>query len=73
MPCKPVGRPATCRARKPGINANTSERYRFNYGRKWHLERMPQSQIRLPANTDDAPDFAFMEAYVRRLPFGSQL
>jgi len=49
------------------------EKYRFNYGRKWHLERMQQSQIRLPANADGTPDFAFMEAYVRRLPFSSQL
>jgi len=34
---------------------------------------MQQSQIRLPAKGDGTPDFAFMEAYMRRRPFSSQL
>lgn len=49
------------------------ERYRFNYGRKWHLERMRSSVIRLPAKGDGTPDWAYMEQYVKSLPFSSQI
>lgn len=27
------------------------EKYRYNYGRKWHTERMAESKIKLPANS----------------------
>ena len=49
------------------------EKYRFSYGRKWHLERMGQSVIRLPAKPNNEPDWDFMEAYIRTFPFGSQI
>ena len=49
------------------------EKYRFSYGRKWNLERMRESVIRLPAMPDGAPDFAFMRAYMSTLRFSSQL
>lgn len=49
------------------------ERYRFNYGRKWHLERMESSEIRLPVRPDGTPDWAFMESYIGTLPYSSQV
>jgi hypothetical protein len=49
------------------------EKYRFNYGRKWHLERMAQSEIRLPVTAAGLPDWAFMEQYIQTLPFSAQL
>lgn len=49
------------------------EKYRFNYGRKWHLERMEQSVIKLPTAQAGQPDWDFMENYVKTLPFSSQL
>lgn len=49
------------------------EKYRFNYGRKWHLERMAQSEIKLPVTADGTPDWEFMETYISSLPFSSQL
>lgn len=45
------------------------EKYRFNYGRKWHLERMNSSKIKLPVKTDGNPDFEYMEEYIKRVPF----
>jgi hypothetical protein len=45
------------------------ERYRFSYGRKWHLERMRAASIRLPSKAHDAPDWQFMEQYVKSLAF----
>ncbi len=49
------------------------ERYRFNYGRKWHLGRMNESLIMLPVNEVGQPDFEFMENYIKSLPYSSNL
>lgn len=49
------------------------EKYRFNYGRKWHLDRMKESVIKLPATPSGSPDWAFMESYIGCLPFSSQV
>jgi len=49
------------------------EKYRFNYGRKWHLERMRDSTIKLPVTQDGNPDWAFMKIYIQSLPYSSQL
>lgn len=49
------------------------EKYRFNYGRKWNLERMNESEIRLPANADGAPDWVWMRQYIQSQNFSSQL
>lgn len=48
------------------------EKYRFNYGRKWHLERMRESVIKLPATEADEPDWRYMETYIQSLPYSSQ-
>ena len=49
------------------------EKYRFSYGRKWHLERMAISTIGLPVDSNGKPDWNFMEEYINTLPFSSQL
>ncbi len=49
------------------------EKYRFNYGRKWHLGRMNESLIKLPVNESGDPDFKFMEDYIKSLPYSSSL
>jgi hypothetical protein len=43
------------------------ERYRFDYGRKWNLERMLESQIKLPVNNNNVPDWEYMENYIKSL------
>lgn len=45
------------------------EKYRFNYGRKWHTDRMLESKIKLPVTSLGEPDWAFMESYIKGLPF----
>lgn len=52
------------------IKAN---RYRFSYGRKWTLEKMKETWIKLPSATDGTPDFAFMEAYIKTLPYSDRI
>jgi Type I restriction modification DNA specificity domain len=49
------------------------EKYRFNYGRKWHLERMAQAEIRLPVTAVGVPNWEWIESYIKTLPFSSQL
>lgn len=45
------------------------EKVRFNYGRKWHLERMASSRIKLPALKNGQLDLAYMERFIKSLPF----
>jgi hypothetical protein len=49
------------------------ERYRFNYGRKWNLDRMNESEIRLPANANGLPDWPWIRQYMYSQPFSAQL
>ncbi len=49
------------------------EKYRFNYGRKWHLERMKESVIKLPIKSTGTPDWAYMARYINSLPYSSQI
>jgi len=49
------------------------EKYRFNYGRKWGIERMNSSIIKLPVKPDNTPDWEYMENYIKTLSFTSQL
>lgn len=48
------------------------EKYRFNFGRKWHKERMEKSSINLPSK-DGKPDYQFMEKFIKSLPYSSSL
>lgn len=60
------------------------EKYRFNYGRKWDLDLMKKSKIKLPAIQTDKkdeetgepiyePDWKFMEDYIKSLPYSACL
>lgn len=44
-----------------------AEKYRFSYGRKWTLENMKNTIIKLPAADNDDPDWAYMERYIKSL------
>lgn len=48
-------------------------KFKFNYGRKWHLERMNESTILLPAINKKRPDIDFMENYIKSLPFSKSI
>ncbi|MBN8234722.1 restriction endonuclease subunit S [Halobacillus kuroshimensis] len=49
------------------------EKYRFNYGRKWHKERMENSTIKLPVDKNGVPDWCFIEDYIKTLPYSNSL
>lgn len=48
------------------------EQYRYNYGRKSCQERMEKTKIKLPSKKH-APDFQFMERYIKSLPYSRSL
>lgn len=49
------------------------EKYRFNYGRKWNMDRMKQSIIRFPVDSRGNPDWQFMENYIKTLPYSGAI
>ena len=52
------------------IKAN---RYRFGYGRKWTLEKMKESIIKLPTKKNGKPNWAYMERYIMSLPYSDKI
>lgn len=48
------------------------EKYRYSYGRKWVLENMRSTVIKLPAY-EGKPDFNAMENYMKSLPYGDRI
>ncbi|NOT48125.1 MAG: hypothetical protein HOP17_10315 [Acidobacteria bacterium] len=48
------------------------EQYRYNYGRKCSHGRMEEIKIELPAK-NARPDFEFMEAYIKSLPYSGSI
>ena len=49
------------------------EKFRFNYGRKWHLERMKKTKIKVPSTKTGEPDYKLMEMYIKSLPFSKRI
>lgn len=49
------------------------ERYRYSYGRAYKLTSIRNTILRLPVTSDGAPDWQWMEDYIRSLPYGDRL
>lgn len=52
------------------IRAN---KYKFDYGRKWTMEKMKESTVLLPTKTDGSPDWEWMENYIKSLPYSDRI
>lgn len=55
------------------ITVIKANKYRFGYGRKWTLEKMKNTIIKLPSKNDGTPDFEYMERYIRSLPYSDRI
>jgi hypothetical protein len=55
------------------ITVIKANRNRFSYGRKWTLEKMKESIIKLPKAKNGLPDFAYMENYIKSLPYSDRI
>jgi len=49
------------------------EMFRYGWGRKWGLDRMKQSVIKLPIDAHGNPDWEYMENYIKSLSYSSSL
>ena len=50
-----------------------ADKYRWNYGRKWVTSRMRESVIKLPVTYDGEINWAFMDSYMKSIPFATAL
>lgn len=50
-----------------------NEKYRYSYGRKWTLDNMKKTMIKLPATFEGTPDWVQMEEYIKSMPYGDRL
>ncbi len=55
------------------ISIIMKEKFRYNYGRKWKLDRMNEAIMYLPVDKKEDPDFAYMEEYIKSLKYSSNL
>ena len=49
------------------------EKPKYSYGRLMSKEKARDSIIKLPADSNDNPDWQFMENYIKSLPYGDRL
>lgn len=55
------------------ITVIKANKYRFGYGRKWTIEKMKETVIKLPSQADGTPDFTYMENYIKSLPYSDRI
>jgi len=55
------------------ITTIKANRYKFSYGRKWTLEKMKESIIKLPKSADGSPDWIYMDSYIKTLPYSDRI
>ena len=49
------------------------EQYRYNYGRKCSQRRLRRTSVLLPTTSGGTPDWHWMERFIRKLPYSSNL
>lgn len=49
------------------------EKYRFSYGRKWTLENMNDTIIKLPVNSEGKPNWEWIEKYMKSLLYSDRI
>lgn len=54
------------------ITVIKANRYRYSYGRQANVT-LPYLELLLPADNHGRPDFAFMEKYMKSLPYGDRI
>ena len=49
------------------------ERYRYSYGRKFNQIRIKETEIILPVDKNNEPDYKFMEDYIKSLQYSDSI
>ena len=50
-----------------------NEQFKYSYGRAFLMDRIKETKIKLPADSDGNPDWEFMENYIKSLPYGDRI
>lgn len=50
-----------------------NEQYKYSYGRAFLMDRIEDTMMKLPADSDGNPDWKYMEKYIKSLPYGDRL
>ena len=50
-----------------------NEQFKYSYGRAFLMDRIKDTMIKLPTDSDGKPDWQFMEDYIKSLPYGDRL
>jgi hypothetical protein len=50
-----------------------TEKFRYEYGRKFGTKRMNATKIKLPTTQEGSPDWQFMENYIKSLPYSKNI
>jgi len=50
-----------------------NERYKYQYGRQYRQKNFKKHKIKLPVANDGAPDWQFMEDYIKSLPYSKSI
>jgi len=48
-------------------------KYKFDYGRKWTLDKMKESTIILPVTPEGKPDWQYMENFIKSFPYSDRI
>lgn len=55
------------------ITLMKANKYRFGYGRKWTIEKMKETELKLPSQENGTPDFTYMENYIKSFPYSDKI
>ena len=55
------------------ITVIKENRHLFSYGRKWTMDKMKSTKLKLPVDSNGKPDFCFMERYMRSLQYADKI
>ena len=49
------------------------EKYRYQYGRQYRQKNLKEHYLKLPVTKDGEPDYAFMDAFIKKLPYAEKI
>ena len=49
------------------------DKYRYSYGKQYRQKDICNHIIKLPVKSDGSPDWAYMEDYIKSLPYGDRI
>lgn len=49
------------------------ERFRYSYGRAFLMESIKETQLLLPTTDKGTPDWAWIENYIKSLPYSDRI